>query len=341
MTGMRLLTALGAPIFLLAAFSSSTNYQMKSYDIGSGATNSSSSATYSLNGTVGEPSGTSASPNYQTLSNTIQAQQTNVPLAPTLSNGSNSYYNELGCIINTDSNPNDATYAIAVSTDSFATVSYVQATGALGSSPVFQTYTAWGGASGTYIVGLAPSTAYQVEVTAMQGTFDNSAYGPAAAISTVATSITFSLTPNTENLGTLTSGTVVSAPSNLAMTFTTNADYGGNVYIAGQNAGLKSTTANHTIAASTGNLNSTSEGFGVRGVNTGQTSGGPLAIASPFNGTNNVVGAPGTTFLPIFSSSAPINGGTATAIIKAKASTSTPAANNYQEVLTLIASASF
>lgn len=76
--------------------------------------------------------------------------------APTLTNPS-SYYNKLLLTLDTAGNANDTKYAIAISPDAFvSTTNYVQADGTVGTSQVWQTYAAWGGASGITIIGLTP-----------------------------------------------------------------------------------------------------------------------------------------------------------------------------------------
>src|SRR5665213_1740695 len=109
------------PLLLLpltfGGFSASSNYQLKSYGVNSGGTNSTSSSTFSAQAGTGEIGGNSSNgPTYTTKSGSIEAQQANVPGAPTLSNGSGTFTNKLNFIINTSSNPSDTTYVIAVST---------------------------------------------------------------------------------------------------------------------------------------------------------------------------------------------------------------------------------
>ena len=329
-------------LLTIASFSSSTSYNLNSYSIGPGGTNTTSSTTYKGQANLGEQTNQSTSGTTFTLNGGgVKTEQLNTPLAPTLSNGSGSYYNKLLVTINTGILPSDTVYAIAISTNSFVTTNYIQVDGTQNSTPYYQTYTAWGGASGTYMINLAPSTAYQVKIAAKQGLFTNTAYGPSATASTVAPSITFSVSPNTVSLGNLNSGTVITSGSPVTFGYATNAANGGNVYVAGQNGGLKSTKTGYTISALTGNLSVQSEGFGLQGATASQTSGGPFTIAAPYNGTLNNVGTETTTYVPVFSTSAPIIGGSSTLNFLAKSASSDPAAQDYQEILTFIASASF
>lgn len=326
---------------LLAAFSSSPTYQLQSYGINGAATNTSSSPTYKLEGSSGQlQSVTTSSPTYSVKSGSIEAQQASVPTAPTLNNGGGTFYNKLGLIINTGGNESDATYVVATSTDSFATTQYVQADGSIGPSAVFQTYTQWGGAGGTTITGLAISTTYQVKVSAMQGIFTQSAFGPSASSTTSSPSITFSVTPNSITLPTLLGGTVVTS-SNITTTFATNASYGGNIYVFDTNTGLTSASQSTTITSATADLGVATRGYGARGTSVSQSSGGPLGITSPYNGAVDNVGAFFTTPRSIFGASAPIVGGSATAVFQAKSAGSDPSATDYIDTVSFIAAASF
>jgi hypothetical protein len=333
----------GALIVLtFGAFSASSNYQLKSYGVNSGGTNSSTSTTYRLQAGTGEVSGNvSGGPTYKVKSGSVEAQQANVPGAPTLDNGGGTYSNKLNFIINTSSNPSDTTYAVQISTVSnFASFQYVQADGTQAPTPVFQNYATWGGGSGTLALGLTSSTTYYFRMSAMQGKFTASGFGPSANIATVgASTLSFSITPSTLNMGSLTAGSVVNAPSNISFTFTSNGAYGGTVYAAGSDTGLRSISTSYTIQISpgSGNLSSLAEGFGLQGL----SASAPLAIQSPYNGSSNVVGSIYTTFQPLFSATSVINSGTATATVKAKASATTPAAQDYTETLTFVAAASY
>lgn len=328
---------------LFGAFSSSPSYQLQTYGVGSGGTNNASSSSYRLNGSSGEVGGTGlVGPTTTGNGGSNEARQANVPLAPTLSNGSNTYYNKLSVIINTSgSDASDYTYSIAVSTNNFVTTLYVQADGTLGTTAVYQSYSTWGGASGSFITGLGAGTAYQVKVNANQVNFSASAYGPTTTATTANPSLTFSITPNTVSLGNLLPNTVVSGGSNLSFGFATNGASGGSVYVAGANNGLTSAGASNTIAAVTNDLTSLAEGFGIQGLTATQASGGPFTITSPFNGSGAVVGGPTTNFKQLYTANAATTGGTATASVKGKAAATTPTGNDYTETLTFIASASF
>jgi len=334
--------ALGLVTAIFAAFSSSPSYQLNSYGIGPGGSSNSTSTTYHLQATVGEQANGSTAGSTKTANNgSVQTEQLNVPPAPTLSNGSNTYYNKLNVIVSTGGNPSDTAFAIRVATGSCNNSPlYVQASGTLGASPVYQTYSSWGSGSGSYMTGLAVSTTYYVNVAAKQGLFTNTEFGACASAATVSPSTTFSISPNTITLSNLLPGSVITS-SNLSINFATNGNSGGTVYVSGANSGLLSNHVSHTIAAITGNLTLQTEGFGVQATGATETSGGPLTTVSPYSSSGSTVGAETTAPSTILTSTTPLVGGFANANFQAKASVTTPASNDYQEVLTFIAAGNF
>ena len=64
-------------------------------------------------------------------------------------------------------------------------------------------------------------------------------------------------------------------------------------------------------------------------------------ISSPYNGSSNVVGIIDTSIRDIFTTTAPIVGGRASLLLKAKSNAVTPASADYAERITMIASGSF
>ena len=343
---MRFSSLVSLPVFMIGAFfatfAHSTTYYIQSYSVGAGATNTAHSTTYYIQGSVGEQANGTATDGTNTNGNgSINTEQLNVPGAPTLSNGSNTYYNQLNFIINTSSNPTDTTYAVAVSTNNFtSTLGYVQASGAISGTQFYQTYTAWGGGSGDFVTGLTAGTTYELRVAAMQGMFTNSNFGSYATASTVADTTTFSVSPNSINLGSLTQGTVITS-GNLTLDFATTAAQGGDVYVYGANAGLYSASKAYTIASASTNLSSATSGFGLQASGATESYGGPLTTVSPFNGTGNNVGAESTGPAELLNTNTATLSGTAVVNIQAKSSTTTPAASDYTETLTFVAAGSY
>lgn len=334
---------------------SSTNYELKDYGFGSGGTESSTSTNYKVLGVAGEIEyGKPGSTNYQAGGGLVYTMMANVPPDPTFTNPSN-YYNKLKLVLNQGGNASDAKYAIAISTDNFASdTKYVQNDNTVGASlglEDWQTYTNWGGASGVNIIGLNSGTTYYVKVAAKQGNFTEAGFGPVASASTVNSNITFDIDvsstdsdtepPFAINFSDLLAGSIIDSPQKIWVDLATNGESGGKVYVCGQNGGLLSSTASYTITSVTGDLSTLSEGFGTQGSTATQTSGGPLTIISPYNGPANTVGITNPSIMEIFSSAHPITGGRGSFILKAKSSSTTPASDDYSETLTVIASAAF
>jgi hypothetical protein len=332
---------------VFAALPATTNYQLNSYGFGSGGTANSGTATYALEGSTGEVSGQTASTTaYQAKPGFNETQQANVPKISTFDNGSGTYYNKLHFVIDQQNNPTDALYALQISTSSnFSTgVNYVKSDLTIGTTLAltdYQTYAAWGGAAGSNIIGLSPNTTYYLRAKATQGKFTESAYGPSASAATVNPSLSFSVNPSSISMGSLTAGTVVDAPSNISITFATNATSGGDVYINGKNTGLLSPSKSVTIPSATGDLASLSHGFGAQVTAVGQSSGATFSKVSPYNLSAANVGITDTNLRKIFTVSGPVVGGTGSVLLKAKSAADDPAATDYTETVTLVASASY
>jgi len=112
------------------------------------------------------------------------------------------------------------------------------------------------------------------------------------------------------------------------------------------NGGLLSSTTSHTISAgslgSQNNLTAVSEGYGLQASSPTQTSGGPISIKSPYDGSSNNVGAIGSAgTMMADSSNTPVVSGSWTFNIQAKASYNAPPATDYADTLTLVATADY
>jgi hypothetical protein len=322
--------------------------------VGSGGVANATSTNYALNAISGELSGTQMSgTTYKINGGYEPTLLTNVPAAPTITNPSN-YYNKLRVVLDTGSNPSDTKFAIAVSSDNFVTTQYIKSDNTIGSSLTisdYQTYTTWGGATGFLALGLKPNTSYSFKVRAMQGKFTESGWSQTGSAATVNPSLTFDIDVSASDVETsapynltfpdLVPGTVVTSSQKIWTDFDTNGDFGGNIYVYGKNAGLKSTAVATTIAALSGDLSSLAQGYGVQSVSATQTGGGPFSVSSPYNGTADNVGVEDTTIRKIYSASAPITAGRTSFNLKAKVQTLTPAAGDYTEILTVIGAASF
>lgn len=335
----------------------SSNYELQQFSFGTGGTESSTSTNYGAFGITGETSeaGQLSGTNYKANTGLTFTLQANVPPAPTFTNPSN-YYNRLKIVLNTGSNAADTTFAIAISTDAFVSeTKYVQNDNTAGStlgSEDWQTYTSWGGASGITIIGLLPNTTYTVKIAAKQGNFTQTEFGPTAAVATINPTLTFDIDvaatdtdtdpPYGVNIGSLTANSVVTASNKIWVDMTTNGEGGGAIYVYGTNTGLTSSAVSYTIASSSANLTGSSEGYGAQSSSTAQSAGGPMQAVAPYNGSSENVGILDTTKRIIFdSSSDPVTTGRVSFLLKAKSQTVTPAANDYGDTLTVIASATF
>ncbi len=332
-------------LLFFAALPATTTYQLNSYGFGSGGTANSVTSNYALEGSTGEITGlTTATANYSIKPGFTETQQAHVPKVSAFDNGSSVYYNKLHFVIDQQSNPSDALYAVSISTDNFvANIKYVKNDFTVGSTLTltdYQTYTSWGGASGGTIIGLLPNTTYYVRIKATQGKYTESEYGPVANAATVNPQLSFSLSTNAIIMGSLLAATVVNAPVTIDITFATNAASGGDVYINGKNTGLLSPTKSVTIPSASGDMSVLQRGFGAQVTTTAATNGTFLS-SSPYNGTLNNVGIMDTIIRSIMTAAGPVVGGTGSVQLKAKSATTDVVANDYSETITMLASASF
>lgn len=331
-------------LFFFLVLPASTNYKLKDYGFGNGGEENMTSTNYAMEAVTGETGGQKLTgTNYNVGAGLLYTNQANVPVAPTFSNPSN-YYNKLQLVINTSSNPTDTKYAIAISTDNFATTKYVQSDNTVGTvlgAEDYQTYASWGSGSGVLLIGLLPSTTYKVKVKAIQGKFTETGYGPVATATTISPTLSFNININSISFGNLLAGTVMDSPQSVIADLATNGESGGKVYIYSKNSGLLSSSKSYTINSVTGNLAALAQGFGAQETAVTQSSGGPLTVVAPYNVSASNVGIVDTSVREIFSSAGPIIGGQGTFLFKAKSSSTTPAANDYNETITVIASGSF
>jgi hypothetical protein len=338
---------------VFADLPSTSTYKLNSYGLGSGGTANSSTSNYSLEGITGEVSGqTATTTNYSTKPGFVETQQANVPKV-TISNPSN-YYDKLKFVIDQQNNPTDAKYALQVkvgdATCDFTTgtIRYVKTDLTLGSSLAvtdYQIYTTWGGASGNNIIGLSGSTTYCLRAKATQGNFSESGYGPSTSAATVGQQISFCTYStsgscggsNSVTFGALTASNISNSTTNIGVDFATNANSGGNVYIYSANGSLTSSNApGSPITSASGNISSASQGYGAQIASVSQ-----LTKVSPYNQSGNTVGILSTNVNTILTATAPVTAGTSAIQLQAKPSTTTKAAADYADTLTLIAAASF
>src|SRR5579871_882940 len=267
----------------------SSNYIMENFGFGGGGTASSSSTNYSVFGTVGESDAASpSSQNFRAGEGLLYTMIASVPATPTFTNP-NSNYNKLLIKINPTLNPSDYTYLIAISSDNFASdTRYIGSdnTPRTGYSVLdFRSFSSWGGTSGVFITNLNPGTTYTVKVKSRQGFYTESPFGATAQATTSNPILSFSVSPNSVNMGQLTPGSVTTAGTTVTATVTTNGTGGAIIYAYDSNSGLTSSSVGDTINAVSSDLSVAAQGYGIRGNSVTQTSGGPMEILSPYNGS--------------------------------------------------------
>jgi hypothetical protein len=342
------------PWLIIAGLPASGSFKLDSYGFGTGGTANSSSGNYRINGIAGDAaSGTESSSNYKVKAGETHQKEANVPTI-TISNDDR-WYNKLKVVIGPQNNPSDAKFAVAISTDNFASdVRYVKSDFTVGTTLGFSdylTYAAWGSASGQMVRGLSRSTVYTVKAKAYQGKFTESGYGPTSSAATVDPQLSFDIDvssldqstspPYLISFGTIPVSTVTDSPKKVWASIDTNGESGAKVYVSGANGGLRSAGASYTIASSSVDLSSQAEGFGAQGTSATQSSEGPLALVSPYDGSSANVGVVDSVIRQIFTSPGPVISGRGSFLLKAKTKPLTPSSADYTEILTVIAAGSF
>lgn len=344
---------LSGAVALLAALPATDNYRLRDYGFGSGG-GSIGTDTYSLEGLAGDLSaGTLNTDSYGLRPGLLGSLLSSLPDAPIWQNPSD-WYNKLELIINTSGNPADTTYAVAISDDGFTTTAYVQSDDTVGSSlgpEDFRDYSGWGSGSGINVIGLKPDTTYQVRVKARQGEFSETGFGPSASAATAQASIVFDIDiadTDTESgppynlaFGSVPPDTIIDSPDYIWLDIASNAESGAFVYIVSENDGLLSAATGYTIQTVTGDLGSLGEGIGAQNSSASESAGGPLGPVSPFDGADSNIGAIDNQFRQLLVSAGPLSAGRASFLLKLKTSATTPAAADYQDIYTLVATAAF
>lgn len=318
---------------------SSSNYKLQNYSFGAGGTTNSTSSNYGLNGVAGEVEfGQQNSSNFKVGSGLTYMLKANVPGAPTLSIPTNNYDRFL-FVLNTSGNPSDTTYALEISTtsDFSSNVNYIKQDGTVGptlTTADYQTYTGWGGASGTYVTGLTPDVTYYVRAKARQGDFTESEYGPAANITTQDPALTFTINNPAINFNNLNAGnSYTDSTQSDTLTTSTNAINGYIVY--GYETHALIDTAGDTISnySSPNSAPTAWSGIGF-GYTTSDTTLSGAGGVNRFNNGTNYAGfttsAPGD---PIADNTVPVTNDTDTVSYRVTATSSTPAGTYKNTVI--------
>lgn len=273
----------------------STNYEIKDYTFGAGGTGQggiSGASNYTIFGTAGEidTGKLNGASLYSIGAGLTYTLKTNVPAAPTVTNPATNY-DRLKIVIDNGGNASDATFAIAISTDNFASdTRYVQSDYTIGANPIFLTYTGgagsgWGGSSGFWVTGLTNNTTYSVKVKARQGNFTESGYGSVASATTSYSSLTFSLDSNSINFSNLNSGnSYTDGSKTTVLTTSTNAYNGYTVYAKESQALTSNESATIANYSGTNNTPNTWSGTGF-GYTTSDSNLGGSGGTGRFSGT--------------------------------------------------------
>ena len=157
---------------------------------------------------------------------------------------------------------------------------------------------------------------------------------------TVPQAFSFALSGNTDNIGTITSGTVANSGTANTVTINTNAAGGYTVWARYAFTGLQSVTASNTIASTTPGTNSTLVGT-ANGYNTGVTQTGGATVAAAFVGGAATGGGLDTSLRTLASSSAPATSHVLTLTNHVAVAGSTKAATDYTDTITVVGAATF
>lgn len=210
----------------------SSSYEIVDYGFGAGGANNISSGSYALFGTLGDTSvGSMSSSIYNIGAGLEFTLMATAPAAPSFVNDG-STYDRLKITLNPQSFATDTEFAIMITPDNYQTIRYVQSDGTVGNTlgnEDFQTYTSWGGSSGSYITGLLQNTTYKVRVKARHGAFTEGRWGPQASATTSVPSLTFGVDEATITFDHLNSGNSYTDSSQTTILTTSTNAYNGYI----------------------------------------------------------------------------------------------------------------
>lgn len=269
--------------------------------------------------------------------------------------------------IDTQNNPSDTLYAIQISTDNFVSdvkfidgVTFKPKTSGTRTIDDYLTKQQWETNSAN-IRGLESDTQYWVKVTALHGDFTETSPSPTITATTAHPTISFDI----DIADTGGSSTETSPPYGISFEDTTKIiqagpartasdliwldaqtnGWGGFVLlIGGKYGGLYSEDESYTLNSTTGDLDGLTEGYGAQNYYTAQLyenggGNGELSTISPYSmygQSGNTVGAIEMNFTKMYESTGPVYSGRMGALLKARASYSTPAAEDYTETITFV-----
>jgi hypothetical protein len=189
--------------------------------------------------------------------------------------------------------------------------------------------------------------------SSVPATIDSGSYATATVSSdqivvtaSVAETFSFALSGTTDNLGGLSTSSVVSSPTPRVATISTNAKNGWSAWAKDSSTGLSSASAGYTISSTTPGTNSTLSG-GSEGYNTGVTSSqiggsGTVTVAAAFvGGAAGQGGGLDSSLRTLATSNGTADNSSLTLTNNAAISAITPAASDYTDTITVIAAGLF
>lgn len=196
--------------------------------------------------------------------------------------------------------------------------------------------------------------------TSAPATIDTAQYATATisndqivVTATVPTAFTFALSGNTDALGTLSTSSITSSPTPRTATVNTNAKNGWVVWAKDASAGLASSAASYTIptncSSGAGSNTTLTSGGSTEGYNTGVTQtqaggSGTITLNSIFDNTSATSGK-GGGLCTNYQSLATSNGSADTAVLtmtnNVVIKSSTPAATDYTDTITVVGAGLF
>lgn len=351
------------PSIALAQTMVGTSYKIEDATIDAGG-ELSNSANFKSRESIGDQSDSgSQSTLYKIFGGFFLPAYPGKPATPTFTNTGGTLYNSLDFVVNTASGQQDDTkYAIAISSDDFATTSFIQTDDTVGANAAWQTYTNWGSGSGERVTGLTPGTTYKIKVKASYGTGSDAkdsetGYSATASATTAAPNlvITFTGVGSGTSVGGVTTTTAsstnaisygsltINTPKTAAheVTVTTNAVAGYTTTLQ-QDGNLRTTSGSEISAVTATNASpSTWPGSitdGKFGYHTTDTtlctgSGGRFTSSDTYASVT-------TTPLEVACSTGPVTGETTDVIFKLEIGSLQPN-GSYQNTVTYITTAQF
>ena len=301
----------------------SPNFTIEGDNLSSGS-GSGTSSNYGLTADVNPFSDLSSSSSFRQELGYNPRLQANTPYPPTLENLGN-YYDRLKITIDSSNNPTDTLFAVIISSDDFATFQFVQNDGTVGDTlgvEDYRTYDSWGGASGSFILGLSQNTTYKVRAKALHGDFTETGYSSdSSEATTTVPFINMGVSASTVSLGVLNINSI-SQTTSVAVTVNTNAYSGYQTFVSdsgnGVNGGLYNGTGG-TILSADMTLTTGVAGYGA------QASSLTASVDAKYDVSGNVVGALDLSTNDLFSNGIAVTDEETSMLFKATMSPTTKA----------------